>query len=189
MKADLGLTSYLLDQAPVKDIILPTEIPNLSIICRGPDNQEAHGRMLAKRLIKLVEEVRHQYDLVLFDTPPVLGISDGALIASIADHTVLVVHHRRFPQSMLKRVSLAIQNAGGSIMGVVLNNVERGDDPYVGYYEHYYTRQGLDSEDEPVEQSPSSLRSGLASNLGRSIRSTVRPSQKNGTDDKSNPEY
>jgi Mrp family chromosome partitioning ATPase len=75
---------------------------------------------------------------VFFDSPPILGVSDASVIASEVDQTVIVVQHRRFPRAMLTRVKQAILGVGGTVLGVVLNNVDLKHDQNYYYYTSYY---------------------------------------------------
>jgi Mrp family chromosome partitioning ATPase len=74
----------------------------------------------------------------MFDSPPILGVSDGAVLASEVDLSVMVIEHRRFPRSMLQRVKQAVINVGGNLLGVVLNKVDAKHDSGYGYYGNYY---------------------------------------------------
>ena len=82
----------------------------------------------------LIRNTKMRYDLVMFDSPPILGVSDGAVLASEVDLSIMVIEHRRFPRSMLQRVKQAVFNVGGNLMGVVLNKVDAKHDSGYGYY-------------------------------------------------------
>jgi Mrp family chromosome partitioning ATPase len=88
-------------------------------------------------MTELIKQVRGQYDLVFFDSPPILGVSDGSVLASVVDMVVIVVQHRRFPRNMLQRVKHAVGQVGGSTAGVVLNNVDTRHDEGYSYYNAY----------------------------------------------------
>src|SRR2546423_5423402 len=77
-------------------------------------------------------------NIFFFDSPPILGVSDASVIASEIDQTVIVVQHRRFPRAMLTRVKQAILGVGGTVLGVVLNNVDLKHDQNYYYYTSYY---------------------------------------------------
>ena len=66
--------------------------------------------------------------------PPILSVSDGAVLASEVDMAIMVIEHRRFPRSMLQRVRQAIVNVGGNLLGVVLNKVDNRHDAGYTYY-------------------------------------------------------
>jgi len=141
-----GLTDYLLGRAEVDEIIKTTKIDNLSFIPAGQLPGEAVGILNSQRMTDLIAKVKSQYDLVFFDSPPILGVSDGSVLASEVDMTIMVVQHRRFPRVMLQRVKQAVLNVGGRLIGVVLNNVDaKHDDGYSYYYnynEYYGPRRG-----------------------------------------------
>jgi Mrp family chromosome partitioning ATPase len=72
------------------------------------------------------------------DELPILGVSDASVLSSELDLTIIVVQHRRFPKDMIQRVKQSIENVGGTILGVVLNNVDIRHDQSYGYYTSYY---------------------------------------------------
>jgi Mrp family chromosome partitioning ATPase len=85
-----------------------------------------------------IAELKSRYDLIFFDSPPMLGVSDASVLASEVDETIIVVQHRRFPRAMLTRVKQAILSVGGTLLGVVLNDVDLKHDQNYYYYTHYY---------------------------------------------------
>ena len=88
---------------------------------------------------ELIQDVKQRFDLVLVDSPPILGVSDASVLASEVDLTMFVVQHRKLPRNMLMRVKQAVENVGGNIIGVVLNNVDVRSDSRYQYYTSYYT--------------------------------------------------
>jgi Mrp family chromosome partitioning ATPase len=88
---------------------------------------------------ELIEDVKARFDLVLIDSPPILGVSDASVLVNEADLTIIVVQHRKLPRQMLLRVKQAIENVGGTVLGVVLNNVDTRTDSQYQYYTSYYT--------------------------------------------------
>ena len=76
-------------------------------------------------------------------------MSDGSVLSSEVDQSIIIVQHRRFPKAMLKRVKQSVVNVGGTVLGVVLNNVDLRHDPnyyyYTSYY-HYYTPRGKEAD-------------------------------------------
>jgi succinoglycan biosynthesis transport protein ExoP len=139
----LGLIDYLQGQADLDEIIKPTKLDNLSFIPSGTLTEDAMHILNSRQMVELIGKLKQQYDLVFFDSPPILGVSDAKVLASECDVTIMVVQHRRFPRAMLLRVKQAVQQAGGTLIGVVLNNVDsKHDDGYYYYnsYQDYYAR-------------------------------------------------
>jgi capsular exopolysaccharide synthesis family protein len=151
-----GLTDYLLGRAELDEIIKTTKIDNLSFIPSGQLPGENVGILNSQRMTDLIAKVKSQYDLVFFDSPPILGVSDGSVLASEVDMTIMVVQHRRFPRVMLQRVKQAVLNVGGRLVGVVLNNVDtKHDDGYYYYYnynEYYGPRRATPKIEAPAPQ-------------------------------------
>ncbi len=132
-----GLTDYLHGTADLEEITRTTKIDNLSFIPAGQIVGGDVGILNSQRMTDLMQRVKGQYDLVFFDSPPILGVSDGAVLTSQVDMTIMVVQHRRFPRAMLLRVKQAVQEVGGQLIGVVLNNVDARHDDSYGYYNTY----------------------------------------------------
>ena len=88
------------------------------------------GVLNSQRMLDLVAQVKSRYDIIFFDSPPILGLSDASVLVRGLDLTIIVVQHRRFPRAMLQRVKQAVLNVGGNILGVVLNNVDVRHDQY-----------------------------------------------------------
>ncbi len=135
---NFGLTDYLTRNMPFEEVVRPTKVDNLSFVPSGILPEDSVGILNSQRMADLIQKVKHQYDLVFFDSPPILGVSDGSVLASEVDMTLMVIEHRRFPRSMLQRVKHAVHNVGGNLLGVVLNKVDTKHDQGYQYYTNYY---------------------------------------------------
>ncbi|MBA3544432.1 MAG: polysaccharide biosynthesis tyrosine autokinase [Chthoniobacterales bacterium] len=134
-----GLTNYLTSKIALDDVIVPTGKPNLSLLPSGQLPDDAVGILNSQRMSDMVEELKKRFDMIFFDSPPLLGVSDASVLASEVDLTIMVVQHRRFPRAMLTRVKQAIVGVGGHLLGVVLNNVDLKHDQNYYYYTSYNT--------------------------------------------------
>ena len=146
---EFGLTDYLMGRAEVDEIVKTTKIDNLSFIPAGELPGDSVGILNSQRMSDLIAKVKQQYDLVFFDSPPILGVSDGSVLASEVDITIMVVQHRRFPRAMLQRVKQAVLQVGGRHVGVVLNNVDSKHDDGYSYYNSYNEYYGARREAPP----------------------------------------
>jgi polysaccharide biosynthesis transport protein len=133
-----GLTNYLTTDLPLEEVIVPTTVENLSVLPSGVLPSDAVGILNSQRMSDMIAELKLRYDIIFFDSPPMLGVSDASVIASEVDQTIIVVQHRRFPRAMLTRVKNAILSVGGTVLGVVLNNVDLKHDQNYAYYTSYY---------------------------------------------------
>ena len=135
---NIGLTNYLTTEMPVDEVIVSTGIENLSILPSGVLPSDAVGILNSQRMSDMIAELKLRYDIILLDSPPMLGVSDASVLASEVDQRIIIVQHRRFPRAMLTRVKQAILSVGGTVLGVVLNNVDLKHDQNYYYYTNYY---------------------------------------------------
>jgi capsular exopolysaccharide synthesis family protein len=135
----VGLTNYLTTELLLEDVILQTPVDNLYFMPSGILPADAAGILNSRRMSELIQDVKQRFDLVLVDSPPILGVSDASVLASEVDLTMIVVQHRKLPRNMLLRVKQAVENVGGNVIGVVLNNVDVRSDSQYQYYTSYYT--------------------------------------------------
>jgi capsular exopolysaccharide synthesis family protein len=135
----VGLTNYLTTELMLEDVILQTPVDNLYFMPSGVLPADAAGILNSRRMSELIQDVKQRFDLVLVDSPPILGVSDASVLASEVDLTMIVVQHRKLPRNMLLRVKQAVETVGGNVIGVVLNNVDVRSDSQYQYYTSYYT--------------------------------------------------
>jgi len=138
MSNNIGLADYLSGKKTVQEIVQPTSAPNLSLIAAGggtvSSSKDALPLLTSHRMAELIEYVGQHFDVVLYDTPPILGVSDAAVVAREVGMYILVIQHRRYPRNMARRAVQIVQNAGGKLLGVIVNNVQLGYDETFYYY-------------------------------------------------------
>jgi succinoglycan biosynthesis transport protein ExoP len=152
----VGLTNYLTTNVSFEDVIMATSVENLYLMPSGILPADAVGILNSQRMSDMIAELKTRFDIIFFDSPPILGVSDGAVLASEVDQSIIIVQHRRFPRSMLQRVKQSISNVGGTVLGVVLNNVDLKHDPnyayYTSYYDYYNTRDTIPVEPQAAQK-------------------------------------
>ena len=139
LKSDVGLSNYLSGNVELKDVVFQTGCDNLYMLPSGPVPVDPSGLIGSHRMQTLLTEVSRRFDIVLIDSPPVLGVSDASLLVSKADATLLVLQPRKMPVKALLRAKSLVQNAGGQLMGLVMNNVDISGDTQYQYYTTYYS--------------------------------------------------
>lgn len=139
---NLGLTNYLLKQSPLAEVVQPTSLSTLDFIASGKLPNSAMGILGSSQMKEMIDELKHRYDYVFFDSPPILGVSDASILASEMDLVIQVIQYRRYPQPMNIRAKQMIEKVGGNFVGIVLNNINMSQDEsyyyYSGYYHDYY---------------------------------------------------
>ena len=152
MSNRFGLTNVLLRDVPVEEAIKATSIPNLQFLPSGKLPRASLGVLDPKKIRELIKSLKSKYDLVLIDTPPVVGLSDASIIGKETDGSILVVQYRKYPQDMINKAKSSLVSQDVSITGVVLNNINITRDDYYYYYHTYYSDYYRTS-DEPTEGS------------------------------------
>lgn len=134
-----GLTEYLSGQKQLDDVICTTDIQGLDMIFAGPYSPNP-SELLAEPLFKeLVRRMREEYDYILIDTPPMAGLTDGAIIAMECDGAVMVIEAGAVSRRIEKRIKEQLEKSGCRVLGVVLNKVKPEYGAYYGKkYDKYY---------------------------------------------------
>ncbi|MFF2481803.1 CpsD/CapB family tyrosine-protein kinase [Paenibacillus sp. NPDC058071] len=130
----VGLTNYLSGQCLPAEMIKESEIDGLSIITSGPAPPNPAELLGSNRMKGLVDELRTQYDLILFDTPPVLAVTDGIVVSSLCDGVLLVVHCGKIKKSYVRKAKEKLDFVQARVIGTVLNQIKRRDIGYAKYY-------------------------------------------------------
>lgn len=134
-----GLTNVLLRDVPVEEAIKATSVPNLHFLPSGRLPRTSLGVLDPKRIGELIASLKSKYDVVLIDTPPLVGISDSSIIAKETDGAIIVVQYRKYPREMLSKARQMIESLGVKVVGAVLNNINVMRDDYYYYYHSYYS--------------------------------------------------
>ena len=148
---NLGLTNYLLKQNTLAELVQTTPVPNLDFMASGRLPNSSMGILGSAQMREMITELRQRYDFILFDSPPILGVSDASILASEVDLVVQVIQYRRYPQLMTIRAKQMIEKVRGNFAGIVLNNINMSQDEgyyyYSGYYhDYYYSRSASEQE-------------------------------------------
>ncbi|HVS51340.1 MAG TPA: polysaccharide biosynthesis tyrosine autokinase [Opitutaceae bacterium] len=133
-----GLTELLLAQKPLDEVIQRGISPGLDFIASGGASGFSLSLIYGNRLRELIATLRGRYDKIVFDSPPIIGVSDASVLVSAVDGAVLLIQHRRNPQSMVLRAQQIVEGLKTPLVGVVLNQVPANAGGDYGYYTHNY---------------------------------------------------
>ena len=179
----VGLTNFLTTDLMLEDVILQTPVDNLYFMPSGILPTDASGILNSRRMSELIQDVKQRFDLIFVDSPPILGVSDASVISSEVDLSIIVVQHRKLPRNMLLRVKQSIENVGGNILGVVLNNVDIRSDSQYQYYTSYYTYYApSESQGPPVMSASSVTATATSTDTKTNPRATVANDSKSESD-------
>ncbi len=130
---DKGLTSMLLADQSAALPLLGTPVEGLRLLPSGPPPPNPSELLGSKRLEAAIARLQEEADLLLFDSPPVLAVSDAAVLARRVDDVLLVVSAGKTKRDQASRARQVFDRTGARILGVVLNNA-RLDASVYSYY-------------------------------------------------------
>ncbi|HET7434475.1 MAG TPA: polysaccharide biosynthesis tyrosine autokinase [Thermoanaerobaculia bacterium] len=148
-KMNLGLVNYLAANIPLDDIIQPTEVPHLSVVLSGPIPPNPSELLASDRMKHLIEEVRGKYAFVIFDSPPILAVTDAVVLGANADGIVLTVHGGQTPRELAQRSAERLRQANVPVLGAILNNLNLQQYGYTyrkSYYDYYVTEETAEED-------------------------------------------
>lgn len=132
-----GLTNCFADNLKLVDIIQRDIYPNLDVVTSGPIPPNPAELLGSPKMQELLQGVEDDYDYILLDLPPILVVTDAAVIGSKADGVILVVGSGDISPDEAKQAKSLLEKGRVNILGVVLNKVpQRHQGSY--YYYYYY---------------------------------------------------
>lgn len=132
-----GLTEILTGTKTIDDCIVDTEVENLKLLPAGaipPNPSELLG---SKKMKELHEQLREKYDIIIYDLPPVISVTDPLVVSPLIDGYLLVVASGSTDRRAAVAAKELLLNAKANILGVVLNRADP-QKSYGSYYTHYY---------------------------------------------------
>jgi non-specific protein-tyrosine kinase len=130
-----GLTTLLIDdEMDASSVLAPTRFNGLSIIPSGPQPPNPSELLASERMRRRLAQLRDMADVVILDSPPVLAVSDPAILAALTDGALLVVNSARTRGQHAAQAVTTLQNAGAHLLGIVLNRTAVDRRSYYGYY-------------------------------------------------------
>jgi len=133
-----GLSTYLSGQSSKEDIIQSSIVDKLDFIARGKAPPNPSELLMHERFKTLMDSLSDDYDLILVDTPPILAVTDAAIVGQLAGSSLLVT---RFGLNSIKEVDAALTRFAQNkvdIKGAILNCMERRATNEYGYYAYEY---------------------------------------------------
>jgi len=116
----VGLSTYLQGSASIEDVIVPTGIPNLNIIAGNVVDSAPADLLSNDQMLHLLERVSDEFDLVIIDSPPVLGIADALILSNRSVATLFVIESNKTNQSSLANALERLRMGYGNVIGFVL---------------------------------------------------------------------
>jgi len=148
LNGKVGLTTLLSGTTKLKETVqqIP-EVPNLDVLPSGPVPPFPTEMLSSEAMDNLLRHCGEVYTHVVIDSPPILSVTDGVVLAHEADAVVLVVRHGKSSKHVVRRARDLLLRSGAPITGIVLNAVDLNSPEYYGYYGYSgYTYSSIDSQ-------------------------------------------
>src|SRR5699024_8632625 len=138
---DKGLSGYLAGRYSLAEVTQTTEVENLNVITRGQIPPNPSELLIQPTLQKMMEVASEEYDIVLIDTPPILAVTDAAIVGQQVGTNLIVT---RYGISTVKEVEQTIDRFAKNnveIKGTILNAIERTASNAYYYYAYEYSSE------------------------------------------------
>jgi capsular exopolysaccharide synthesis family protein len=138
-----GLTNVLAEDLDYREILRSTKVKGLDILTGGPKPPNPSELLGSEKMRTFLESLKKDYDIIILDTPPVLPVTDAAILASQVDGVVIVSSYGHTTFDGLDRAKVQLENVDAKILGVILNKVPTSKRS--GHYYYYYYYDGYSS--------------------------------------------
>jgi capsular exopolysaccharide synthesis family protein len=127
-----GLSNIIVGETNLEDVVVTSDVENLDILTCGPIPPNPSELLTSRRMKALIEEARGIYDIILFDTPPILVVTDAQILANQCDGSILVVRSKSTKIETAQKALGALNAVNARILGTVLNDSVKKEKDY--YY-------------------------------------------------------
>ncbi len=132
-----GLTNLILGEEDYDEIIKPTEVPNLFVLSCGPLPPNPAELLMSNRFKVVLAELSSRFDRIILDSPP-LPYTDAVVLSKLTNGVILVVRASKTLRDELSRSARTFREVGASVLGVIVNELDRRDGDSSYYYYSYY---------------------------------------------------
>ena len=138
-----GFTNFLTyNEKNIKNIYFNSDIKNLFIMKSGAVPPNPSELLASKAMSEFITQVKSKFDVVLFDTPPMIAVTDAFILSKYVDKKLIVIRASVTEKGALERTIVNMQNMSSSLDGVIFNGVDEsstyGGGYYYNYYQYYY---------------------------------------------------
>ncbi len=133
---NVGMTNVLSGAAELDEVLQPTANPAVTVLAAGPHPPNPSELLGSSRLQSLLATLRSRFDYIVFDAPPLLPVTDAAVLTVHADGAILVARHGHTEREKLARAAENLRSVDGRVLGTILNMVPAKSSGYD--YAYYY---------------------------------------------------
>lgn len=140
LKREIGISEYVAGDASIDDIVKPTSVPNLWVVTTGQIPPNPSELLMHLRFEELLEKLSERFDTLIVDAPPILAVSDSAIIGRHVGATLMVARAGRHPIRELEQAVRRLNQSGVQVKGFVFNDLDTSRQRYRYGYKGYVYR-------------------------------------------------
>ena len=134
-----GLTDLLIGDAEIREAVRPDVLPNLDVLPSGPFPANPSELLNSKKMQGLLRDFEGTYNHIILDSPPILAVTDSAILGTHTDGLVLVLRSGETEQRAAERAVDQVRRVGVRVFGAVLNEVASSTVEESYYMQYYYS--------------------------------------------------
>lgn len=119
-----GLTVLIREEKTLGEVMLSTDVPHLHVLPSGPLPPNPSELLGSQRMERVIDTLRGAADVIVFDSPPTVSVTDAAVLGAKMDGVLLVVSEGRTKRDHVVRAKQLLERVNAKVLGVVLNNVK-----------------------------------------------------------------
>lgn len=131
MHSQPGLSELLRGEVQPEAVLQKGKIPNLTILPAGKPPVNPSELIGSRRMHALIEELREQFDYIIFDAPPVMAVTDAGVLGAMADGVLLVIKAESTKRNIVLRSQTLLKGANANLVGCVLTNIREFSPNYI----------------------------------------------------------
>ena len=136
-----GISTHMLGEKGIEEVLRRNVYQGLDVLLCGPIPPNPAEMMESKRFRDMADHLRELYDIIIFDSPPIIAVSDAAILSAMIDGVVVVVKIRQVSRDILKRSVSQLTKSNALLLGAVVNNLDlKGGGRYGSYYYYYHEK-------------------------------------------------
>ncbi|MDW7730602.1 MAG: polysaccharide biosynthesis tyrosine autokinase [Bacillota bacterium] len=139
VEVEPGLSSLIFNEnISLSQALHKTDYDNLLVLPCGPIPPYPSEMLASERMKKLIAQFSEEFDYIIFDSPPIIAVTDAAILSNLTDGTLLVLDYGRVRKDEAVEAYEKLKRVQANVIGAIINAVPQGNSYYNGYAQYYY---------------------------------------------------
>jgi succinoglycan biosynthesis transport protein ExoP len=137
VKSHDGLANVLTGHLRLEEGIQKTSIDNFYLLPRGALPPNPADLLMSQKMREVLRDLRESFEFIVIDSPPIIAVSDAAVLSALCDGVLLVFHGQKTTTPTARRAVERLESIGAPMLGVILNGIDIRDPDYLDYRSYY----------------------------------------------------